>query len=209
MTVTGRMRMIGLKVVMCDPAGKVTPFHDDYDIRNDPFAIIGAQFDISNYKIKWRLAKQFKRDSFQNVAMYLKDVKKKIKPNFIGMETNNNGGDILKLFHKQYHLNYIKGVTMSNNLTEEARDKGYAVDKNFITKWFKEKYEEGMFEFPKSPTEDMQEFMNQIPKIIPVMTANGSTTYKAHRGQHDDLFVAALHCCNIIRLFIDQQERLK
>jgi len=203
------MKMIGLKVVMCDPAGKVSPFNDDYDIKNDPFGIIGAEFDLNNYKIRWRLAKQFKKDSFQNVAMYLKDVKNRVKPNFMGLETNNNGLDILKLFHKKYKLNYIHGVTMSGNLTEKTRSKGYSVDKTFITKWFKKKHEEGMFEFPKNPTEDMIEFMNQIPKIIPIMTANGSTTYKAYRNQHDDLFVAALHCCNIIRLFIEEQERLK
>jgi len=204
-----RMKMIGLRVVMCDPAGKVSPFNDEYDIRNDPFAIVGTQFDINNYKIKWRLAKQFKKDSFQNVAMYLKNVKKKINPNFIGLETNNNGKDILKLFHTKYHLNYIHGVNMSSNLTESTMQKGYSVDKNFMVPWFKEKYEEGMMEFPENPTEDMQEFMNQIPKIIPVMTANGSTTYKAYRNQHDDLFLAALHCCNVIRLFMEQQERLK
>lgn len=201
--------MIGLRVIMCDPAGKVSPFNATYDIKNDPFAVIGAQFDIQRYKIQWRLAKQFKKDSFQNVAMYLKDVKKKVNPNFMGMETNNNGKDILNLFHKKYHLNYIQGVTMSGELTEKTRNKGYTVDKPFITKWFKEKHEEGMMEFPENPKDDMQEFMNQIPKIVPIMTANGSTTYKAYRNQHDDLFVAALHCCNVIRLFIEQQERLK
>ena len=201
--------MIGLKVVMSDPAGKVTPFNDDYDIKHDPFGIIGAEFDLNKYKIRWRLAKQFKKDSFQNVAMYLKGIKKRINPNFMGMETNNNGKDILKLFHKKYKLNYIHGVTMSGELTEETRSKGYAVDKNYITNWFKDRMKEGMFEFPRNPTADMQEFMDQIPKIVSVMTANGSTTYKAYRGQHDDLFLAALHCCNIIRLFIEQQERLK
>lgn len=208
MTDIKRMKMIGLRVVMCDPAGKVSPFNDGHDIRNDPFAVVGAQFDIQKYKIQWRLAKQFKRDSFQNVAMYLKGVKKKVNPNFMGMETNNNGKDILKLFNQKYKLG-IHGVTMSNNLTEKTRTMGYAVDKNFITHWFKERYDDNMMEFPENPTEDMKEFMEQIPKIVPVMTANGSTTYKAYRGQHDDLFVAALHCCNIIRLFIEEQERMK
>lgn len=201
--------MIGLRVVMCDPAGKVTPFHDTYDIKNDPFAVVGAQFNLEKYKIQWRLAKQFKKDSFQNVAMYLKGIKRKVKPNIMGMELNNNGKDILKLFHQKYNMTHIKGVTMSNNLTDETKSRGYAVDKNDIIHWFKTTYEQGMHEFPKNPTSDMQEFINQIPKIVPVLTANGSTTYKAMRGQHDDLFLAGLHCCNIIRLFIEQQERMK
>jgi hypothetical protein len=201
--------MIGLKVVMSDPAGKVSPFNDDYDIRNDPFAIIGAEFDINKYKIRWRLAKQFKKDSFQNVAMYLKEIKKRVKPNFMGMETNNNGKDILKLFHQKYKLNYIHGVTMSGELTAKTRQKGYAVDKGFIANWFKQKLDEGMMEFPNNPTGDMQAFIDQIPTIVSVPTPSGSVNYKAHRGQHDDLFVAGLHCCNIIRLFIEEQERLK
>ena len=200
--------MIGLKVVMSDPAGKVSPFNDDYDIKHDPFGIMGAEFDLENYKIRWRLAKQFRKDSFQNVAMYLKSVQKKIKPNFMGMETNNNGKDILKLFHRKYHLTYIKGVNMSGELSEKTRSKGYSVDKSFMVRWFAKRYEDGMMEFPDNPTPDMKEFMEQIPKIVPVMTGNGSTTYRAHRGQHDDLFMAGLHCCNVIRLFIEQQERL-
>jgi len=200
--------MIGLKVIMCDPAGKISPFND-YDIKNDPFGIVGAEFSLNEFKIRWRLAKQFKKESFANVARYLDEAKKRIGPNFVGMETNNNGADILQLFRRKYGLAYITGVSMSNNLNEDTRGKGYSTDKNFMTNWFRTTLAEGMHEFPENPTSDMKEFIEQIPKIVPVMTPNGGTTYKAYRGQHDDLFTAALHCCNIIRLFIEQQERLK
>ena len=203
-----RITLIGLSVVIGDPAGKLSPFNE-FDIRNDPFGIMGAQFDLKDYKIRWRLAKQFKKDSFANVASYMMKIKKKVRPNFMGLETNNNGGDILKLFHRKYGLTYIHGINMSNNLTEKTRSKGFSTDKNFMTHWFKEKMNDGLFEFPDSPTEDMQEFIDQIAKIVPVMTSNGSTTYRAYRGQHDDLFMAGLHVCNIIRLFIEEQEKLK
>jgi len=55
----------------------------------------------------------------------------------------------------------------------------------------------------------MQTLIDQIPQIAAITTANGSTTYKAQRGRHDDLFMAALHCCNFVRLFIEQQERMR
>ena len=203
-----RMRMIGLRVIACDPAGKMSPFND-YDIKNDPFGIMGAEFSLKDYKIRWRLAKQFKRDSFANVARYLQSVKEKTSPNLVCMETNNNGADILKLFHRKYGMTYITGITMSSDLTEKTRSKGYATDKNQMVHWLKETLDDGMHEFPKKPTKDMIEFQNQIQKIVPVMTANGTTTYRAHRCQHDDLFTAGLHACNIVRLFIEQQERMK
>ena len=195
---------------MIDPSGTLSPYNDDtIEIKHDPLGIIGAQFDLDRYKIQWKMAKQFTNDKFVNVAKYLKKVKRDINPNFMGMETNNQGGEILKLFHRKYDMKYIHGVNMSGELTEVTRAKGYSMDKPFMIDWFKKRKQEGMFEFPEVPTKDMQEFIDQIPKIVQSHTANGSTTYKAYRNQHDDLFMAALHCSNIIRLFIEEQERLK
>jgi len=94
-------------------------------------------------------------------------------------------------------------------MTEKARQMGYAMDKPFMVEWFKEKMDEQMFSFPGTPSKDMQELIDQIPKITRFMSPSGKTSYKAYRNQHDDLFMAALHCTNYIRLFIDQQARLK
>ncbi len=106
-------------------------------------------------------------------------------------------------------MTWLHGVSTSANLTEKTRDMGYSMDKIFMVKWIAEKQEEGMFEFPINPTKDMEELQNQIPQIVKVPTPNGGYTYKAQRGRHDDLFLAFMHCCNFIRLFIAQQERLK
>ena len=189
--------MNGLSVVVGDPG------------KTDPFGIMGAQYDSFTNKIRWKLAKQFKHESYFTVAHYLKKIKETINPDFMGIETNNKGKRLLRLFHDKYNLTYIQGINMSNNLTISTRDKGYSTDKNYMIHWMKEKLDDGMFEFPDTPTKDMQEFIDQFPKIVSNVTPNGSTTYKAHRSQHDDLFMAGLHCCNVIRLFIDQQERLK
>ena len=101
----------------------------------------------------------------------------------------------------------IQYITTSGNLTEKTRQKGYAVDKPFMINWLKNKKKNHEILFTENPTKDMQELIDQIPKISQFITPGGQTSYKAYRNQHDDLFMAALHCTNFIRLYIEQQER--
>lgn len=191
--------MISLRVIMGDPGRSV-----------DAFAWVGAQLKLNTeYKIEFKLAKQFFKTPYRIVAEYAKEIDALYKPNFMGIETNNRGKDVLSLFHRKYNLTFIQGISTSANLTERTRQMGFAMDKPFMVQWFKEKMNEGMFSWPAAPTKDMQKLINQIPKITEFKSPSGQTRYAAYRGQHDDLFMAALHCCNFIRLFIEQQARLK
>ncbi len=191
--------MIGLKVIMGDP-GRTT----------DAFAWVGAQLKLdTKFKIEFRLAKQFFKTPYGTVADYAKKIHELYKPNFMGIETNNRGKEVLSLFHRKYDLTFLQGVSTSANLTEKTRQMGFAMDKPYMVGWFKEQMDIGALSFPGVPSKDMQELIDQIPKIVSMPSLTGQTTYKAMRGQHDDLFIAALLCCNFIRLFIDQQARLK
>ena len=192
--------MIAFSVVMIDPSLLKG---------GDYFAIVGARLTIGEDTIKYKLAKQMNRGTFEDAARYLKRIHNTIHPNFMGMETNGDGADILKLFKRKYHLNFIKGVSTSGTLTEKTRQMGHAMDKPFMVKWFAKRMREHKILFPAVPSKGMQEYIDQIPKIVAITTAGGQTSYKAYRGQHDDLFIAGLHCANIIRLFLEQQERLK
>lgn len=174
----------------------------------DAFAWVGASFNLDDFKIKFKLAKQFFDEPISTVARYAQSIHKTHKPNFIGLETNNTGKNVLFLFHQKYNMTYIHGVSTSANLTEKTRSKGYAMDKPFMVHWFQEKLENHDIVFPGNPSPDMQELIDQIPKISEFKSAGGQTSYRAYRGQHDDLFMAALHCCNFIRLFIEQQKEL-
>jgi len=177
---------------------------------HDAFAWVGAQLKLDeNAKIEFRLAKQFFKTKYSLVARYADKIHTLYKPNFMGIETNNRGKDVLNLFHKKYDLTYLQGVSTSANMTEKSRQMGFAMDKPYMVHWFKEQMDLGTFSWPAAPSKDMQELIDQIPKIVSHKSPGGQTSYKAHRGQHDDLFMAALHCCNFIRLFIEQQDRLK
>jgi hypothetical protein len=190
--------LIGLKVICGDPARS-----------GDAFAWVGAYFDLSNFEIKFKLAKQFWKTPYAIVASWAMDMHKQIKPNYMAIEINGRGKEVLSLFTGKYKMDYMQGITTSAGLTERTRQMGFAMDKTFMVQWFKEAQEKGMLKFPSHPGKDMQEFMDQIAKIVEVKTLTGQTSYRAHRGQHDDLFMAGLFCCNFIRLFIDQQARLK
>ncbi len=190
--------MIGLRVICGDPARS-----------GDAFAWVGAAFDLHNYEIQFKLAKQFWKTPYALVASWAMDRHKELKPNYMAIETNNRGKEVLGLFHNKYKMDYIHGIHTSAGLTEKSRQQGFAMDKPFMVQWFREAKEKGMIKFPSYPGKDMQELIDQVPKIVETKTLTGATTYRAHRGQHDDLFMAALMCCNFIRLFIDQQARLK
>ena len=193
------LQLIGLKVIMGDP-GRTA----------DAFAWVGTQLKLdTEAKIEFRLAKQFFKTPYGRVAAYARKIYALYKPNFMGIETNNRGKEVLSLFHRKYDLTFLQGVSTSANMTEKARQMGFAMDKPFMVEWFKEKMDEQMFSFPGTPSKDMQELIDQIPKITRFMSPSGKTSYKAYRNQHDDLFMAALHCTNYIRLFIDQQKRLR
>jgi hypothetical protein len=113
--------MIGLKVVMIDASGVIKNHYDQnrFEIRHDPLAIVGAQFNLDDYKIKFKLAKQFKNNTFANVAQYLNVIKAQIKPNIIGIETNNRGKEIYNLFKYKYQMNWLQPIHTSSGLTED------------------------------------------------------------------------------------------
>ena len=137
--------MIGLKVIMGDPART-----------GDAFAWVGASFNLTDFKIKFKLAKQFFDTPYSQVAKYAKSIHQEIKPNFMGIETNNRGKNVLFLFHQKYGLNFIHGVSTSANMTEKTRSKGYTMDKPFMVHWFKEKMGRHEIIFPAAPPRDME-----------------------------------------------------
>lgn len=194
--------MIALRVMFGDPSNL---------LGGDAFAWVGAQMNNDGENIiDFKLAKQFWKEDLKTVAAWTKRMHRQIHPNFIGLENNRREDkETLKLLQTKYNMSYIQGVHTSGKLTEETRQMGFAMDKVDQTYWFKDKIEKGEIRFPAVPGKDMQELIDQIPQIVPMMTQGGQTTVKALRGRHDDLFISALHCTNIIRLYIEQQERLK
>jgi len=194
--------MIGFTVIMGDPSEL---------LGGDAFAWVGAQLKLDgNNTIEFKLAKQFWNGDLANVARYARRVYRLVKPNIMGLETNRRiDKQIHMTLRKKYKMPWLQSVIKSNNLTAKTRQMGYALDTNHQVHWLKDKMEAGEVSFPAVPSKDMEELIDQWPKIVEMPTLSGGTTYKAARGQHDDLFVAALHCSNVIRLFIEQQERLK
>ena len=195
--------MTSLRVVCGDPGRS-----------GDPFAVVGVQYEHSNYdgsgrtshKIHIKLAKQFIKRPYSDVAKYLYTVQKNIRPNHMAIETNNRGKRVLQLFKEKYKLQNIRGVATSSNMSETARNTTLTLDKAYMINWLKQKLEvEKMIVFPCDATGDIKELMNQIPQIVSYQTPSGRIGYHADRGRHDDLVMALLHCCNYIRIYIDRK----
>lgn len=185
-----------IKIVMGDPGR-----------RNDPFGIVGIELDMDTHTIKPKLARQFTKTKYGVVADYILTVKKTIRPNIIGLETNNRGKRVLSIFATKYNLKLV-GINTSANLTTKTLERGLAMDKPYMIGWLKEQLQNHIIKFPSKPTVEMQVLITQIHQIVGIRTPNGSTTYKAQRGRHDDLFMAFLLCCHMARLYIRRQEML-
>ena len=203
-----------IRIVMGDPSGTIDPFDIDalenLNIKNDPFGVAGISVNLEYKKIRVRLAKQFNDCRFETVANYFKLVQKTVKPHVMGLETNNRGKDILKLFKSRYELTTLIGVNTSANMTEESRQRGFSMDKPYMTRWFgQQKDQLHNIIFPEIPTKDMSILQDQISQMVSIPTPNGSTTFKAARGGHDDIFLALLHCCNLGRILIEQYHNNK
>ncbi len=202
--------MIGqVKIVMGDPSGTLKPFEPLSDnITNDPFGIVGIHADLIQKQIHVKLARQFKNTKFSVVANELHSIRNKIKPHFMGLETNNRGKEILKLFQTKYHLS-LHGVSTSSNLTDQTREQGHAMDKQFMIEWFAQQKQKHNILFPKNPTPDMNELITQVSQISGFKSYNGTTSYKRIRGRHDDLFMALLLCCHIALLYMKRYDSLR
>ena len=185
-----------VKIVMGDPGRK-----------NDPFGIVGIELDMKTGIIKPKLARQFIKTKYGVVADYLLTVRNSIKPNIIGIETNNRGKRVMNLYREKYALKLV-GINTSANLTLETLERGLTMDKPFMIGWLKEYLQNHMIKFPNNPTVEMKVLIDQIHQIVGIRTAAGHISYKAQRGRHDDLFMAFLLCCHIARLYLKRQEMI-
>ena len=175
---------------------------------HDPFAIVGIELDMKTGKIRPRLARQFIKTKYGVVASYLLTIRQKLHPQFLGIETNNRGKSVQKLFHKKYNLK-VAGIFTSSHLTEQTRQRGESMDKPYMVNWLKNYINDDMIEFPENPGDDMRELENQLGQIVSIPTLSGGISYKAQRGRHDDLFMALLLCCHIARLYLSRQEMIE
>ena len=185
------------RIVMGDPAGKIIPYPDGTNIKHDFFGWIGVESKYPYRRVDVLLAQRWNNVPFSKVANWAKKLHSKVNPGFMGLETNNMGGDILKLFQSKFNMPWLKGVYTSGNMTPDSRKKWSHMDKRFMAKWYKKN--RGDVFFPKIINEEFKELFTQIGIIR-------ESTMRADLGRHDDLFMPLILCLNIIRLLREQVE---
>ena len=185
-------------IVMGDPAES-----------GDPTGIVGITGNFMTKKIHVKLAKQFKqRDKnvrLQKTGEYLLRVRKKIHPDFMGMESNNDGKEIIGKLNL-IPLMKLTSINTSANLADETRLRGYSMDKPLMVEWFANQKKLHNIVFADDTKGDMQELIDQIGMIVSGKSPGGSTTFKAARNRHDDLFLALLLCCHVFLVYLNRWE---
>jgi len=167
---------------------------------NDPFGSVGVEGTWPEKKIYIRLAKQFKREKYKRVAKFYSSVRKSVKPHLILIEKNFDY-DNLKIAFAKLPITY---VTMSSNLKESTRRKGYSIDKPWCIKEIHKLHQRHAIQYPEILSYDMQELINQRNEMGGINTGTGHISYKRVRNRHDDLFMAKLMCVNAILLWWEE-----
>lgn len=179
--------MKSLKLLSGDPASTGADF----------FGVIGLEATYPEKKIYLRHAKQFKRESYKNVAKYFRILHNKVNFDMVLLEKNFDYYKISKAFERLP----ITYVTTSSNLTENTRADGWSVDKPFMINWMAKQYRAHNIQYPEKQSDDMRELINQQNEIVGITGPSGHTSYKRTRNRHDDLFMAKLIGCNAIRIW--------
>lgn len=169
---------------------------------HDPFGVVGLEGTYPEKKIYIRYAKQFKKQPYEIIADKFSKLNKKIHFDMMLLEKNFDYENISNAFHRLP----IKYITTSSNLTESTRAKGNTVDKPFMINWLKEQHKKNTIQYSPTRSADMEELINQQNQIVGIVSPSGYATYKAIRNRHDDLFMAKLIGCNIIRIWWDKMD---
>lgn len=167
----------------------------------DAFGVSGLQGTWPERKIYIRHTKQFWHTPYNTVANHFSILQKKVKPDMILIEKNFDYDNVSKAF-AALPITY---VSMSSNLTEKTRDKGWSVDKPYMIGWLQAEYKRHTIQYPKKQSSDMAELINQQNEIVGITGPSGHTSYKRTRNRHDDLFTSKLIGCNAIRLWWERQ----
>jgi len=171
----------------------------------DAFGIVGLEGTYPDKKIYVRHARQFKRKSYNTIANYFFELNNKVKFNMMLLEKNFDYENLLKAFSKLD----IKYVTTTGNLSEKNRPLGWAVDKPFMMNWMRNQYRLHNIQYPTGKkSDDIKELINQQNEMDGITAPSGHISYKRTRGRHDDLFMAKLIGCNVIRIWWEEQRLL-
>ena len=189
-----------VKIVMGDPAEK-----------GDPTGIVGILGNCETGQVKVKMAKEITDKDAEaritNTVGFLQWVIVNVKPDFLGMETNNRGKEIIEKIG-EYGI-VVNGIATSAGLTEATRRKGLTMDKPYMVKYLAEMKNSGDILFPANTTLGMKKLISQMSQIVGITQPSGYTTYKAQRGRHDDLFMALLLCINSFLIYKRRWESLR
>jgi len=183
-----------LEVVTGDPARS-----------GDAFGVVGLEGLYPQRLIHIRHAKQFIHEKYSVVAEHFSFLQKKIVPDIMGIEMNYRGKKLLPLFRIKYKLPMI-GINTSANLTEQTRKRICSMDKPFMMKWYATQQRLHKILYPEKRTADMEELINQDNEMVGITQPSGHVSFKRKRNRHDDLFMAKLIGCNIIRIWWEEME---
>lgn len=171
----------------------------------DAFGVIGLEGLYPQKLIHIRHAKQFVNEKYSIVASHFSYLQKKINPDIMALETNYRGKKLLPLFRNKYHIPII-GIHTSGKLTDKTKSLGHSMDKPFMMKWYAKQQKLHRILYPDKRSIDMEELINQTNEMVGITQPSGHISYKRTRGRHDDLFMAKLIGCNIIRIWWEEME---
>ena len=188
----GELNML-LKVAAGDPG------------KTDPFGFIGVEYDTQKDIIYIKYVKQWKKQSYETVGYDIAQICKRARPKILAIEANNDGKEAIRVFEEIYNLSITPINTSSNITNQKIKDKGFTMNKTEIVKWFLAMKRQHKIVFPIKKNSNLLELERQISQFTRYWTLGKKETYKASSSGHDDLVMALLLCCHIVKKFIETE----
>ena len=175
----------------------------DPGLKADSFGIAGINADTRNGQIYPKYAREFKRTPFGVVAATMAPIIERIRPDFVGLETNNQGPEALEAF-RAAGIN-ARGITTTGRLSPKKRIKWQSMDKTYTVQWIRSLQKRGRITWPKDPSPGMRTLEIQILNYKERREYHGGYRYEAGRG-HDDVVMAFILACHMARIYMERAD---
>lgn len=167
--------------------------------------MVGIEIDLEKQITYVRLAKQWKRDDMARIPGDVKDLYDKIKWNTTYAD-QLVGQHLLKGIEYEAEI-AIFAINTQKNIKEPEEEEGIKrMDLIEMTQFMLSLKQVHKIQFPKKPTKDMLQLIQQTEMFSEVITEQGSVNYYAPGEELDGLVKSLMICCFAGRPFIEKAQ---
>jgi len=173
--------------------------------KRNMIGMVGIEIDIQTQIVYVRLAKQWKRENMDKIPGDVKVIYEKIKWDTTYAE-QLVGQHLLKSIEYESEIAIFAINTQKNIKEPEEEDGIKRMDLIEMTQFLLSRKQVHAIQFPKKPTKDMLQLIQQTEMFSEVITEQGTVNYYAPGEELDGLIKSLMICCFAGRPYIEKAQ---